>query len=174
MPTCSTCKQIVDSNAAFCPNCGRPEPGKLGFFGWIVLIILILFALSFCSSSKKNSSPQDSPPQPVATESETAPPPEDIPQSSQTIQPESVPSAQTTYAPENTPSPAETTPIATMPDSTDANPEPLPPKYHFEADLQDANGDKRHVRLDAYSEDEARRVIKTLGNPEILTLERVE
>lgn len=42
MPQCSNCRTMVDYNAAFCPSCGRPEPGKEGGGACLIVALIIL------------------------------------------------------------------------------------------------------------------------------------
>lgn len=55
MRSCYKCGESVDLSAKTCPHCGFKQPQKLGKLGWLILIVLVITGLSYCSGNDKNT-----------------------------------------------------------------------------------------------------------------------
>ncbi|WP_455756773.1 hypothetical protein [Sulfurimonas sp.] len=45
MKKCASCKAEISKNAKSCPHCGEPAPKKTSLFTWLVLILIVLYAI---------------------------------------------------------------------------------------------------------------------------------
>ena len=43
---CSACNEIMSRTANKCPKCGHPAEKATSFFGWIMVIVLVVFLMN--------------------------------------------------------------------------------------------------------------------------------